>query len=122
MKRTYDYDDAGTPAFERAGNYQSSPYFYTADFYNMESTDSLTILPKFKTCQQISWWSCGVCASLEVMDYYGKLEDWNEQNLADLRTDHSNTHIGTCTDYNQDGYGAYSAERFKNFYLLRFLR
>ena len=51
----------------------------------MESTDTLTILPKFKTIQQTSEWSCGVDAILMAMNYYGKLGDWNEESLAALR-------------------------------------
>lgn len=63
---------------------------------NMESTDTLTILSNFKTIQQTSEWSCGVTSSLMVLNYYGKLDDWNEETLAQLRSDHSDIHPGTC--------------------------
>lgn len=98
MERAYDYKDEGASAFERVGDHKGSPYFYSADFYNMQSTDTLTLLPKFETYQQTSWWSCGVAAAMEVMNYYDKLGEWNEKTLADLRSDHSGTHIGTCTE------------------------
>ena len=75
----------GADSVERAGDHEDSPYFKHPDFYNMESTDTLTILPKFKTIQQTSEWSCGVDAILMAMDYYGKLGDWNEESLAALR-------------------------------------
>jgi len=33
-----------------------------------------------------------------VLDYFGKLETWNEETLAALRIDHGERHIGTCLD------------------------
>ena len=51
----------------------------------MESTDTLTVLHNFKTMQQTSEWSCGVTAALMVLNWYGKLGDWNEESLAALR-------------------------------------
>ena len=61
-------------------------------------TDSLSILPQFKTIQQTSWWSCGVNSVEMVLNYYGRLGDLNEKTLADLRDDHSDIHMGTCLD------------------------
>ena len=60
--------------------------------------DSLSILPQFKTIQQTSWWSCGVSSVEMVLSFYGRLGDWNEKTLADLRDDHSDIHMGTCLD------------------------
>lgn len=75
----------GADSVERDGDHVDSPYFSRLDFYNMESTDTLTILPKFKTQQQTSEWSCGVTSALMVLEYYGKLGDYNEQSLSLLR-------------------------------------
>ena len=75
----------GADSVERDGDHQDSPYFRHPDFFYMESTDTLTILPQFKTLQQSSEWSCGVTSALMVLDYYGKLGDWNEESLAALR-------------------------------------
>lgn len=61
-------------------------------------TDSLSILPQFKTIQQTSWWSYGVSSVEMVLNYYGRLGDLNEKTLADLRDDHSDIHMGTCLD------------------------
>lgn len=33
-----------------------------------------------------------------VLDYYDSLGEWNEESLAQLRSDHSDEHIGTCID------------------------
>lgn len=98
MDITYDYNDYGANAVDRKGDHEDSPYFSNVDFYHAKSTDSLSILPEFKTIQQTSWWSCGVSCVEMVLNYYGKLGEWNEKTLADLREDHSDIHMGTCLD------------------------
>jgi len=89
MKIPYAADlspEDGADSVERQGDHVDSPYFNRLDFYNMTSTDTLTILPRFKTQQQTSEWSCGVEAALMVMNYYGKLGDHNEATLAKYRS------------------------------------
>ena len=95
---TYDYNDYGANAVDRKGDHKDSPYFSSVDFYNAKCTDSLSILPQFKTIQQTSWWSCGVSSVEMVLSFYGRLGDLNEKTLADLRDDHSDSHMGTCLD------------------------
>jgi len=95
---TRSLNDQGADRYDRKGDHPDSPYFYSADFYNMQSTDTRFILPKFKTIQQTSWWSCGPASVMMVLDHYGVLGNWNEESLAALRTDHSDRHIGTCLD------------------------
>lgn len=88
MKIPYAVDlspEDGADSVERAGDHVDSPYFSRLDFYNMTSIDTLTILPHFQTMQQTSEWSCGVVSALMVMNWYGKLGDYNEQTLAQLR-------------------------------------
>lgn len=76
----------GADSVERQGDHQDSPYFNTLDFYNMESTDTLTILHNFQTQQQTSEWSCGVSSALMVMNWYDRLGDLNEKSLAAYRS------------------------------------
>ena len=87
MKIAYaiDLDAYGADSVERDGDHPDSPYFSRLDYYNMESTDTLTILPKFQTYQQTSEWSCGVASALMVMNHYNMLGDFNEQTLAQFR-------------------------------------
>ena len=88
MKIPYVTDispDDGADSVERLGDHVDSPYFSRLDFYNMENTDTLTILPKFKTIQQTNEWACGVTASLMVLNYYGKMGEHDELSLAKLR-------------------------------------
>ncbi len=88
MKIPYQVDISpadGADSIERQGDHKDSPYFSRLDFYNMKSTDTLTILPHFKTIQQSSEWSCGVASTLMVLEYYNMLGDNNELSLAKLR-------------------------------------
>jgi len=121
MKIPYAVDlstEDGADSVERVGDHKDSAYFSTIDFYNLEATDTLTMLTKFKTYQQTSEWSCGVAAALMVLDYYGKLDDWNEETLANLRSDHSEVHPGTCLIQMQDifdGVGGFTYESTYNY-------
>lgn len=88
MKIPYAVDlspEDGADSVERSGDHENSPYFAHPDVYNMESTDTLTVLTHFRTIQQTSEWSCGVTAALMVLDWYDALGDWNEESLAALR-------------------------------------
>ena len=88
MKIPYATDlspEDGADSVEREGDHADSPYFAHPDVYNMESTDTLTVLRNFKTQQQTSEWACGVTAALMVLEWYDKLGDWNEETLAELR-------------------------------------
>lgn len=88
MKIPYAVDLAadGADSVEREGDHPDSPYYTSLDYYNMESTDTLTILPKFKTQQQTSEWSCGISSIVMVLEYYGLLGDYNEETLAQMRS------------------------------------
>ena len=88
MKIPYATDlspEDGADSVEREGDHADSPYFAHPDVYNLESTDTLTVLHNFKTQQQTSEWACGVTAALMVLEWYDKLGDWNEETLAELR-------------------------------------
>ncbi len=89
MKIPYTADlspEDGADSVERMGDHPGSPYFNRLDFYNMEDTDTLTILTNFKTQQQTSEWSCGVSSVLMMLEWYGKLGDYNEESLAKFRS------------------------------------
>ena len=89
MKLAYRDDldpEAGADSVERQGDHPDSPYFSTVDFYNAESTASLTILPHFQTMQQTSEWSCGVVSALLVLNYYDQLGEQTERTLAEMRS------------------------------------
>lgn len=88
MKIPYPADlspEDGADSVERLGDHEDSPYFAHPDYYNMQSSDTLTILTGFQTMQQTSEWSCGVTCSLMVLNWYDQLGDWDEESLAALR-------------------------------------
>ena len=89
MKIPYTADlspEDGADSVERLGDHPDTPYFSKLDFFNMKSTDTLTILPNFRTQQQTSEWSCGVSATLMVLGWYDRLGDYNEESLAQFRS------------------------------------
>ena len=75
----------GADSVERDGDHADSLYYSHPDFYEMGSTDTLTILSHFKTIQQSSEWSCGVASALMVLEWYGMRGSYNEESLAELR-------------------------------------
>lgn len=54
----YDTKSAGASSYNGLANVPKSPYFQQLDFYNMQPTDSLVLLPKFRTYQQTT--ECGL--------------------------------------------------------------
>ena len=78
-------EEDGADSVERVSDHVDSHYFRHPDFYNMESTDTLTIPTHFKTIQQSSEWSCGVASALMTLEWYGLRGDYNEETLAALR-------------------------------------
>lgn len=66
----YDTKKAGASAYDGLANVPHSPYFQQLDFYNMQPTASLTILPKFRTYQQTTEYTCGPAAALMVVEHF----------------------------------------------------
>ena len=52
-------------------DHNSSPYYKHPDFYRMGNTASRTILPRFKTYQQTTEYTCGPAALVMVAYYRG---------------------------------------------------
>ncbi len=107
----------GADSVEREGDHQDSPYFTSLDYYNMESTDTLSILTNFKTIQQSAEWSCGVASALMVMEYQGTRGDLGEEDLAVLR---SNGLTPGATSVSQmidifEGVGGYTIESSNDY-------
>ncbi|WRS26335.1 C39 family peptidase [Oscillospiraceae bacterium MB08-C2-2] len=75
----------GAAGVERSGDVKDSPYYKHPDFYNMKSSDTLTILEQFKTIQQATEWTCGPTSALMVLEWYGKRGEMNEMDLVALR-------------------------------------
>ncbi|OLS03610.1 C39 family peptidase [Tissierella creatinophila] len=77
-----DYDaNGGADSYSNAGDNEKSKYYLNPDFYNMKSDDEVVIIPKFKTMQQTTEWSCGNAAALMVLNHFGTT-DITEMDLA----------------------------------------
>ena len=60
----------GAAQFVGKHDIKDSPYYAHPDFYNMQSNEHLTLLPKFSTTQQITPYTCGPAAANMVVKYY----------------------------------------------------
>ena len=71
------HDEYGADALDHTLDHVDSRYYVINDYYNMESSDTLHILPHFETYQQTTEYSCGCASALMVLNYYGN-HDFNE--------------------------------------------
>lgn len=60
----------GAAQFVGKHDIKDSPYYAHPDFYNMQSNEHLTLLPKFATTQQVTYYTCGPAAANMVVKYY----------------------------------------------------
>jgi hypothetical protein len=79
----YDTKSSGASAYAGSGNHLDSRYFAHIDVYNLKSSKTLTVLPKFQTYQQTTEVTCGPSAALMVLYYYGN-KQWDELKIANL--------------------------------------
>lgn len=89
----YNITTEGASSYNGVSNVRNSPYYVAVDFFNMKSTDTLTILPKYKTYQQTTEVTCGPAAALTVL-YYSGDTNWDELKIAKIM----GTKQGTGTD------------------------
>lgn len=79
-----DYDkNAGADGYANGGDNPNSKFYKAPDFYNMKSDKELTIIPKFKTMQQTTEWSCGNAMTMTVLEHF-KIKDYTEMKLAEM--------------------------------------
>ncbi len=77
--------------------YEDSPYWINTDydFYNLKSTDTLTMLTGYKTSLQETGSSCVMNSALSVLEWYGVRGDLNAKDLSALRTPNRGPSGGT---------------------------
>lgn len=63
--------NGGPDEFKNGGDHPDSKYYPYYDYYNMSSTEDLTIIPKFKTFQQTTEFSCGAASAFMVANHFG---------------------------------------------------
>ena len=89
----YDISSQGASSYNGVSNVRNSAYYSNLDLFNMKSTDTLTILSKYKTYQQTTEVTCGPAAALTVL-YYSGDTNWDELKIAKIM----GTKQGTGTD------------------------
>ena len=67
-----DVEKGGAASVLGTVNFPANPYFKAFDFYDMKSAGTLTLLPKFKTYQQSTEYTCGPASAVMVANYFGK--------------------------------------------------
>jgi len=108
INKTVDIaENGGADFYNNIGDHADSQYYVNPDFYNMQSTDCLTIIEHFKTYQQTSEWSCGNAAALMVLENYG-VSQYNEMDIARLSGSHRDHDVkgsepGTASKYMDKG-------------------
>ena len=104
MIKGLDYNEyAGADAYNNAGDNLNSKFYKAPDFYNMVSDDQITIIPKFKTMQQTTEWSCGNVTALMVLENLG-IKGFTEMQLAEM--------MGSSVDKDVEGAKPGSANNF----------
>ena len=76
-------DELGADAYAGALDHKDSVYYVIHDFYNQKSEGSLHILPRFKTYQQTTEYTCGVASARMVLHWFG-VDEYDEMQLADM--------------------------------------
>ena len=93
-------DYCGTNDFE---NQKDIKYWSDNDYYNTVSSDTLTMLPGYKTYLQPNDWSCGCCAGLSVLEWYGQRNGINDIDMGMLR-ETCELEVGTDVKYLQNAF------------------
>lgn len=71
------YDDEGADYFNHINDNNKSRYYIINDYYNMKNSETLHIIPEFKTYQETTEYSCGCAVALMVLNHYGN-NDFDE--------------------------------------------
>ena len=79
----YDTGSSGASCYDGADDHFDSPYFKHVDVYNMTSSDTLTIIPKFETYQQTTEYTCGASTALMVLNQFDE-NDYDELQIAKM--------------------------------------
>lgn len=79
---------------------EDSPYWENTDydFYNLTSSDTLTMLTGYKTSLQETGSTCVMNSALSTLEWYGVRGDLNAKDLASLRSEDRDTTGGTSID------------------------
>lgn len=83
----------GAAKYEGKQDIKHSPYFAAPDIYNLQPNENLLILPKFKTRQQITGYTCAPAAAAMVVEHFLGNSLHSEMEMAKIM--HTNNINGT---------------------------
>lgn len=95
----------GAAEFNGSLDKADSSYYVTNDYYNKKSSKTLLIIPRFKTYQQTTEYSCGCACALMVLRHFG-VERYSEAEIAEIaKTDEKKgtTVEGLCAFFKTAG-------------------
>ena len=92
----YDTTTTGASSYDGGGDHFDGGYFVPLDVYNLESTDSLTVIPEFETYQQTTEYTCGPCSALMVLNHYDMYDEkkYDELSIAEMSDTSDETGVG----------------------------
>ena len=114
-----DMDEyAGADSYGGSGDNTESMFYRHPDFYNLTSTESLTIISKFETMQQTTEWSCGPASALMVLNQFNDTS-LTESDIAVAMTastdeDVENAQPGSANNYHEYGTNVTEIYNFFN--------
>ncbi|MFR2664341.1 MAG: C39 family peptidase [Clostridium sp.] len=114
----YDTTSQGASSYANSGDHLNSKYFAQLDVYNLKSTDTLTILPKFKTYQQTKEYTCGPATALMVLEHFGE-KNYDELQISEMMKCHKDLNNNNTEDpgvANERGEYGTSTDRIVSFF------
>lgn len=110
----------GADAYDNLGDHEKSNYWVNPNFYNMESTDDLTIITNYKTFLQTTEYSCGPAALLTVLTHFG-ITDYTEMDLASATKTSVDEDVEDAIPGSADNFYEYGANVKKLYQFLNTL-
>ncbi len=114
----YDTTSSGASSYANIGDHNNSQYFAQLDVYNLKSSDTLTILPKFKTYQQTTEYTCGPASALMVLEHFGET-NYDELEISEMMKCHQDLNKNNTEEpgvANEKGEFGTSTDRMVDFF------
>ena len=114
----YDTTSSGASSAANIGDHKDSPYFSQLDVYNLESSDTLTVLTNFETYQQTTEYTCGPAAALMVLNHFGET-NYDELQISEMMKCHKDLNGNNLDEpgvANEQGEFGASTDRMVSFF------
>ena len=114
----YDTTSSGASSVANIGDHKDSPYFSQLDVYNLESSDTLTVLTNFETYQQTTEYTCGPAAALMVLNHFGET-NYDELQISEMMKCHKDLNGNNLDEpgvANEQGEFGASTDRMVSFF------